>query len=445
MSELFWYKLIFLTQLLVAEGLFTFRLKKKNHFCLRVAVALIISYAVAVFFPLIKPYAYSAWYTSLMFLCIFAVTFLLLKFVYDSTWINVFFYAVTAYTVQHISYQLFTLLLSSFGFIQTDNMYSSDTINFSDIGTQEIVISLIYVGIFLAVYSICYFIMGKRLKKANDVELKSVNVLFLAGVVLFVDVLINAIVIYIPDDISPVYSAIICFYNILCCILVFYMQYSIIMVKDMGKEIENISTALHQAQRQYALSKESIKLINLKCHDLKYQIQRFAEKGVYDEDSIKEINNAISIYDSTVKTGNQVLDVILTEKSLLCQDKGISLTCMVECDGIDFIREGDLYALFGNIIDNAIEAAGCLTEQEKRYIGLNINRVNKFITIKIDNYFCGEIKLDSDGLPITTKDNKEYHGFGMKSISAIVEKYNGTMSVVINEDIFCLNIMFSTI
>lgn len=125
MSELFWYKLIFLTQLLVAEGLFTFRLKKKNHFCLRMAVALIISYAVAVFFPLIKPYAYSAWYTSLMFLCIFAVTFLLLKFVYDSTWINVFFYAVTAYTVQHISYQLFTLLLSSFGFIQTDNMYSS--------------------------------------------------------------------------------------------------------------------------------------------------------------------------------------------------------------------------------------------------------------------------------------------------------------------------------
>ena len=62
------------------------------------------------------------------------------------------------------------------------------------------------------------------------------------------------------------------------------------------------------------------------------------------------------------------------------------------------------------------------------------------ISINVNNFFEGHIKLNKDGLPITTKENKDYHGFGMKSIKMIVDKYSGDVSIVIKEDIFNLNI-----
>ena len=201
--------------------------------------------------------------------------------------------------------------------------------------------------------------------------------------------------------------------------------------------------ALRHSQKQYDLQKENIKLINLKCHDLKHQINEYALKGKINQEFVKEIQETISIYDANINTGNEVLDIILTEKSLLCNEKGIVLTCMVsQCD-LSFIKEGELYSFFGNILDNAINAVSLINNKEKRCIGVNVHQIEKFIAIKVDNYFGGEIDLSSDGLPITKKDTN-YHGFGMQSIKMIVDKYNGTLNIEIDEDVFILNVIFPT-
>ena len=192
----------------------------------------------------------------------------------------------------------------------------------------------------------------------------------------------------------------------------------------MSNEMAIMQEALRHSQKQYDLQKENIKLINLKCHDLKHQINEYALKGKINQEFVKEIQETISIYDANINTGNDVLDIILTEKSLLCNEKGIVLTCMVsQCD-LSFIKEGELYSFFGNILDNAINAVSLINNKEKRCIGVNVHQIEKFIAIKVDNYFSGEIDLSSDGLPITKKDTN-YHGFGMQSIKMIVEKYNG--------------------
>lgn len=210
----------------------------------------------------------------------------------------------------------------------------------------------------------------------------------------------------------------------------------------MNIEIERMQEALRQAEKQYALQKENINLINIKCHDLKHQIRQFATKGAIDTQYIAEIEDIINIYDSTVKTGNEVLNVILTEKSLMCHNKKIKLNCMVDGSGLNRVKQGDLYALFGNILDNSIEAVTQVAEEDKRVIGLNVHTIKKFVSIKVDNYFVGKVNFSEDGLPETTKGNADYHGYGMRSIQAIIDKYGGTMNIEVKDgEVFVLSIV----
>ena len=156
---------------------------------------------------------------------------------------------------------------------------------------------------------------------------------------------------------------------------------------------------------------------------------------------INDIADAISVYDSSLVTGNEALDVIITEKSLLCHDKGITLTCLADGKSISFMKSGEVYALFGNILDNAIEAVLKVDEPAKRCINLHVTKKNDIIVIGTDNYFAGELSLTPDGLPRTTKGDEDNHGFGMKSIRALAESYGGMLYVSAEDQIFRLSIV----
>jgi hypothetical protein len=65
------------------------------------------------------------------------------------------------------------------------------------------------------------------------------------------------------------------------------------------------------------------------------------------------------------------------------------------------------------------------------------------LIIQQDNYYTGKIKFDDEGLPITSKEDKNYHGFGIQSMKLIVDKYNGTLTTYVNADVFHLNILFN--
>ena len=188
--------------------------------------------------------------------------------------------------------------------------------------------------------------------------------------------------------------------------------------------------------------KENMELINIKCHDIRHQIHTMLGDGNIDRSELEKINEAVSIYDTLVHTVNEALDVLLTEKSLICKNKDITLTCMADCRDLAFIRDSDLYALFGNIMDNAIDAVSAFAEKEKRCIGLNIHTVASFVTVTVKNYYKGELKYGQDDLPLTTKGNTDYHGYGLKSIRLIVEKYGGELSLVAEGGIFKVNILF---
>lgn len=177
----------------------------------------------------------------------------------------------------------------------------------------------------------------------------------MASLILLVDVVLNAFTVYVRDGYDKTYDIVTHVYNILCCVLVFYLQFSMMTIFEKQREVETVLRALHQSQLQYEGHREKAELINIKCHDLKHQIARFEANGI-DRETVENIEKLVAMYDTTVKTGNEVLDVVLTEKRLGCVAKDIKLTVMADGASLSFIKEGDLYALFGNILDNAIEA-----------------------------------------------------------------------------------------
>ena len=105
------------------------------------------------------------------------------------------------------------------------------------------------------------------------------------------------------------------------------------------------------------------------------------------------------------------------------------------------MKSSDVYSLFGNALDNAIEAVIKLQDKEKRVIGLKVRSAGELISVTLKNFYEGELLLDEEGFPDTTKEDKDYHGYGMKSIRMIVEKYDGDVSILTKEGVFYLNIL----
>lgn len=226
------------------------------------------------------------------------------------------------------------------------------------------------------------------------------------------------------------------------CITLLYLQSALFKKSSMRKELETIQLLWHQQKGQYQLSKETIELINHKCHDLKHQVQ--AIRAVKDEKEretyLEKIEKSVQIYSAIVRTGNEILDTILTEKSLICENSGIHINCVADGFLLAFMNPVDLYTLFGNALDNAIEAVRKLESKEKRVIDIMLYERQSFLMLQIVNPMCGEVKFE-DGLPLTTKAKNGYHGYGMKSMLHTIQKYEGHLTTEVKNGCFYFNVM----
>ncbi len=213
--------------------------------------------------------------------------------------------------------------------------------------------------------------------------------------------------------------------------------YSALTLRSEQQALQQI---LRERESQYEFSRENIEMINRKAHDLKHQIR--ALEQVSDEErrqQLRQTRKAIDFYDAVVKTGNEALDTLLTEKSVYCSNRSIRLSCTVSTKQLEKIGVVDLYTLLGNAIDNAIESVDRL-EEEKRVISLTIRDQGKMLYLQVDNYYEGVIEME-EGLPLTTKEDKDNHGYGVKSMRMIVERYRGTMRINTDGQIFSLQIL----
>lgn len=153
---------------------------------------------------------------------------------------------------------------------------------------------------------------------------------------------------------------------------------------------------LLEKKQQYETASENIEMLKIYCHDLKH----FAHKFGKDEScGLKEhLEETSSIYDGFYKTGNKALDVVLTEKNFICIKENIRLTAMCDGEKLDFMPAHEIYALFGNILDNGIEAVRALPDADMRVIILKIIAQNEMLSIRQQNYTTTPLAF-AGGLP----------------------------------------------
>ena len=207
-------------------------------------------------------------------------------------------------------------------------------------------------------------------------------------------------------------------------------------------ELENVQNILHNQYVQYKQSQEAMDIINYKYHDLKHHIIALREeendkkRNAYLDQMEEEIRN----YEAQNKTGNKVLDTMLTSKNLYCMKNDISMTCVVDGTLFAFMDVMDICSIFGNALDNAIEYEKKIPEKEKRLIHVSAFSQKNFLIVRFENY-C-EDNLDfNENLPVTTKKDTQFHGYGLKSLRYTVKKYGGEVDVSTQDNWFDLKIL----
>lgn len=197
-------------------------------------------------------------------------------------------------------------------------------------------------------------------------------------------------------------------------------------------------------EQQYHMTKETIDLINRKCHDMKHQVSLLMEQQGGSEELrqrySREILKTIEVYDTNIDTGNEVLNTILRDRSLYCSINDITWTCAAHGEVLDFMDPMDLAAIMGNAVDNAVEAVERIPDKKQQIISVQIAEQRNMVQILVENTFDGKLNRVGKQL-LTRKEDRDYHGIGIKSIIATAEKYGGYATTNTEGNTFILNIL----
>ena len=137
-------------------------------------------------------------------------------------------------------------------------------------------------------------------------------------------------------------------------------------------------------------------------------------------------------------------DIVLTEKNILCYSNRVKFSYMIDGALFSFLTEREIYSLFGNALDNALEAVAKISDPERRMITLKSSSRGSMVVLQVENTFAGEMDLTDEALPHTTKSGSG-HGFGLRSIQRIAEKHGGAMSLRTDSGVFRLTaVMYSS-
>lgn len=224
-------------------------------------------------------------------------------------------------------------------------------------------------------------------------------------------------------------------------VLILGIQHRQIYEANLHAELDALDSTLRRQYEQYRQSRENIRLLNRRYHDLKVQIAGIrAERDPGKQaEALAEMETGIKQFEAENKTGNAVLDTVLTTKSLYCAQHGINLTAVADGTLLEGLSTVDLCTIFGSALDNAIESVQQIPTEEQRLIRVAVYAQNGLVLIRFENY-CPEQPTFKNGLPVPTKKGGEY-GYGLKSIRAVAEKYGGSMTVHAEDGWFYLRVL----
>ena len=447
------YGIVLITCLLNALGIivynaiFAYSFKRRKLFILRLILCLVGIVVVSLAFATAFNYAFTNTFTFalpyvelfriIVYIMSLAMGILSLWICFDEKITTILFASVMGNSAHCFASNIYSIILSISG---KKSMY------YAFFNGLDWVVSLIYFATHIAMLVIFYFLFARKFAKTiKDFDKKiSQSVVIIALVFTFVmgglqqSNLFNPEFGYISDDaIAPTYNGIIALFDLFIMFaLSFILNWA---YTSQEKEAEKAFYESYKEKNE--LQERNIELINIKCHDMKHQIRTLLEGQNLDKDFIEETQQAINFFDAQVKTGNEPLDTLLTQKSLICDTQNIQLTVMLDGEALSFMSMQEINSFFGNAIDNAVEYL-MTVDEEKRFIRISSAQNGSIFTIRIENYCETELKFRGNGLPETTKGDNGYHGFGTKSIKTIAQNHGGDASFERRDDLFIVTAIF---
>ena len=416
----FWDYYSFIILFIIGTAFIAFRMPKRSYFLVRVICCVVA--LIALSFGLIKLERALGWDFFLLvgggkYVVQYVAVCASVIICYECDVFASSFCATIGYAVQHIAQRMSDVMGRLLG------------------GLLPIFDFLIIVSVFALGLLAIYFLSIRRQKFAyTNIKIESPIQLIATAVLLLSTIFIEMqfFNLRIGGE-AMMYERL---FSSICALMVIVLEINTLVKKRIADDFKKLQKLLNEEREKYVQEKANVEMINLKCHDIRHQLR--AMEGRIDAEALRELSDTINIYNTQIKTGNEAIDVVLATQGLYCLNNDIRLTCLLDGKKLNFMPDHELYAFFGNAIENAIHAVEKL-DKEKRVISIAEKRTEGFVNISFTNYFEENLTFE-EGLPVSKQG--ENHGFGTRSMRMIVEKYGGRLNVTAQDDLFMLDAFF---
>lgn len=423
-----WSLIVFVGELLLATSVYVFKLRRRNHFWLWLVLCLSCFIGFAYSWSLI-PYINSV--TSIIFsiLFFFIAFFGLIGSLMACFKVNIqaaMFLGTAGYAMQHFTYKLIQIVIGSIekgipSFV--DNNY----------GIYGIYASFVIISL-----PIFYNMFGKKIHNNETLIIEDSRLLIISIILIICTVILNLIYESFVKVSNLALFIVGCLFDMVCCFLTLFIEFEMLKSKEISEAYIQMKTIWESEKKQLEISKENMDYMKILAHDLKHELNE--STLLISKDKVNELNRRIAAFGNSIKTGNDILDLVIAERTLIVQKENINLSIIADGSVLSNMKQSDCYSLFMNIMDNAIDAVKELPK-DQREISLAVRESMGMILIHEVNPFKGTLNF-KDGLPQTTKRDSMYHGFGTKSIKGIVDSYSGDCEISIKDNnIYVINIL----
>ena len=221
----------------------------------------------------------------------------------------------------------------------------------------------------------------------------------------------------------------------------------LLSVWDTVRSVIGMRTEARSLKLKNELAMESYRILEKKMrgsaqlrHEHTHQLA--ALSALYAQKDWDGIGRLLSELNGQSRQASQVrftehfaVNAILQEASEQAQKAGIRFEVSAMLPSEIPIPEEDLYTLFMNMLDNALEGAG-QAGPEERFIRLRTSLRKGFLAVYCENSYAGRLSADRNGRLRTTKPEPEAHGFGLALMEQIAEKYHSLLDISYTDTVF---------
>lgn len=318
---------------------------------------------------------------------------------------------------------------------------------------------VVYIVVSSSVLIAMLYFLRKRISDSITVlNIKEICYLGLIPVTgaLFVDVIHRVFITIQGNEVFQLYMQYPIFLGIVPLIAVLFYEGIIITVMSYQQMV-----MLQKEKEEYFVEEQQLHSLQERTHEVEQfytgirqfrheirnhltNIKGLAESGKYEdmEQYIAKMDDSLSVFELTVKTGNSITDVIVNDKKKAADKLGIKFQTEFIYPQSSKYNAYDVGIILNNLLTNALEACEKMNGKE-RYIILSGRQKRKFFLIEVKNSFVGEIEFDKNtDLPVSTKQNdNSLHGIGLSNVKREVEKYMGDVKIKIKKNEFGVTVL----